>query len=206
MKILESNKYLDDLFKRINNIYPDNIPLGDEDYYATEQYENLLKILDSSQYDDDWTNWIMMLKMNKQFSVIDFSTYSICSPCRKVSIGYSENGIFYEIKILFSLIAPLYIVKVCELKNTIMGLCLIDFSNIFISLSKNEKEILINNKGIPIQTLENICTFLSIQQFFPRYTFFPQKLMNEVAPNKYINQVNKGCSTIFHLIFNDHEF
>jgi hypothetical protein len=206
MKMPESNKYLDDLYKRINDIYPDNIPFGDEDYYATKQHENLLKILDSAKYDDDWTNWITMLKMNKQFSVIDFSTYSICSPCRKLSIGYSENGIFYEIKIFFSLIVPLYVVKVCELKNTSMGLGLIDFNNIYISLSKNEKEILINKEGIPIQTLENISAFLSIQLFFPSYTFFPEQLMNEIAPNKYLNQIKKGCSTIFQLIFNDHEF
>ncbi len=192
----------------INNFYPSNISPDDEMYIYTDQYLNFKKKVNDEAFKIEWLTWKVYLKNhNNVTNVIDFSTYSISTPCLKLSIGYFFDNIRYEIKFYVSLIAPYYTIKINELSVTNHGVLLLEERVCFQKILKKEIVYLFSNKEILNADVDNkIYEILAVETYFPNLISFPHDWYNVQIPNLHTNKLALGKGTIFNYLFNDHEF
>ena len=192
----------------IYNFYPINISNADEEYIETNQYINLNAKIKENVYKSEWLGWKEYLKAHKDVTnVIDFSTYSISTPCLKLSIGYFFANIRYEVKFYVSLIAPYFTIKINELAVTKHGILLLEEEVCFQKIEKKETVYLFSNKEIlNADIANNIYQMLALDIYFPNLLSFPHDWYNVQIPNLYTNNLELGKGTIFNYIFNDHEF
>ena len=199
----------EEIIESISRYYPQNISPYEEKYEQSKQHKKLLQLLENRSKEKQWKIWVDELKhVFCDVAVIDLSSYSFSSPCRKLDIGHRALGKNYVISIYISLITPLYIITLKDLDTPSIGKQNSGSPRHIIHLKEEPLLYFVSNSdNIATQTNTTVRKIITHLQDLDNLTIFPLNLLNTEAEG-WLSQISHKTrkSPLYNFVFDTYIF
>lgn len=200
------------IFDAISIYYPANVDRYSEEFDVSKEHKALLDKLKEASDDRRWEEFIDLVRSNKDYDIVDCSTFGFPIPCFKANIYLTKGNDRYQIAFYVSIILDYYAFKTELLFNE---------PQLDIDLSaENRKRILeaakeqyLKHKSVfkpmlnkfPDQISHLMLPLFQYQEAAFGYELLPVSLANEIVPEVATNSKPAGTASVFDCVFTDFE-
>ena len=198
------------IFDVISAYYPVNVDRYSQEFDASKEHKALLYKLKKSSEDRRWDEFIELVRSNKDYDIIDCSTFGFPIPCFKANIYLTKGNDRYEIVFYVSIILDYYAFRT-ELLFNEPQLDIDLNAESRKQILETAKEQYLKHKSVfksmlnefPDQIIHLMLPLFQYQEAAFGYKLFPVSLVNKIVPGVATNSKPAATASIFDCIFTD---
>lgn len=211
MQLINETGLFNELVSEVFTFYPINQLPGSTSYLESPEIKKLASAISANRKSQVWKLFLDKLHtFDQAVTFCDLTTYTIFSPCFKISMLIKLKKSSFHIRLYISMILPYYYFEV----NKIYPDPFQDKDKL-LTLNKTEKELLLQKATKAYKEFEsNNKTYINeypeggqgqmelfLASSFPNYKALPEGVAKMVMPQILTDKHPFGSSSLFELVF-----